>query len=397
MIARIGWRLLRETDVRLLWKFAHNVGWKGMRTIGRFKKRAAAGEFFPAFVFVSVTNDCNLTCKGCWVSRTVPPRQLSAEALEGILSQSQLQGCSFFGILGGEPLMYPDLLRVLSRHPDCYFQIFTNGTLLSDGMAAEMRRMGNVTPLISIEGLAEASDERRGGRDVYPRALEALAVCRRHRLITGVATSVCQSNFEDLVSEPFVEDLVKRGVHYVWYYVYRPVGRDPAPELALTADQIVALRRFIVGIRTRAPLIVVDAYWDHEGNALCPAAVGISHHVGPEGDIEPCPPVQFARERYAAGADLAGLVVGSEFLRRFRQSASGGTRGCILLESPAVLLDLVRQTGAYDTSGRGTGEADLASMEVRPSHHLPGREIPERNWFYRFAKRNWFFGFGAYG
>ena len=52
---------------------------------------------------------------------------------------------------------------------------------------------------------------------------------------------------------------------------------------------------------------------------------------------------------------------------------------------------------ARDSSGRGTAHAELAAMQVRPSHHLPGQEIPESSWAYRFAKKNYFFGFGAYG
>jgi hypothetical protein len=36
-------------------------------------------------------------------------------------------------------------------------------------------------------------------------------------------------------------------------------------------------------------------------------------------------------------------------------------------------------------------------MTCRAGHHLPGQEIPEKHWAYRFAKKHWFFGFGAYG
>jgi hypothetical protein len=36
-------------------------------------------------------------------------------------------------------------------------------------------------------------------------------------------------------------------------------------------------------------------------------------------------------------------------------------------------------------------------MKPRPCHDLPGQEIPERHWLYRYAKRRWFFGFGTYG
>ena len=37
---------------------------------------------------------------------------------------------------------------------------------------------------------------------------------------TGVTTSVCQNNYDDLVNEDWVDELVRRGVHYVWYATY---------------------------------------------------------------------------------------------------------------------------------------------------------------------------------
>ena len=40
--------------------------------------------------------------------------------------------------------------------------------------------------------------------------------------------------------------------------------------------------------------------------------------------------------------------------------------------------------------------AELEAMNGRHSQHMPGSEIPEKHWMYRFAKKHWFFGFGAY-
>ena len=49
-------------------------------------------------------------------------------------------GNSFFGVLGGEPFMHPELFDFLGQHPDCYFQVFTNGQFITDG---RRRRCGN--------------------------------------------------------------------------------------------------------------------------------------------------------------------------------------------------------------------------------------------------------------
>ena len=398
MSLKLTWRMLTEPDKRALWKFAYNMGWKGMLAVNRFKKRMKKGEdTFPAFLMISVTNDCNLRCQGCWVTPSEPAASMSPEMLDRVISESKAKGSYFFGILGGEPLMYKGLFDVLAKHPDCYFQLFTNGTLLTADTARQMRKLGNVSPLVSIEGLEQVSDERRGGSGVYPRAIDGLKACCKERLITGVATSVCGSNFDDLVSDRFVSDLIDMGVLYVWYYIFRPVGPDPSPDLALSELQILALRQFIIDSRVKHPIIVVDAYWDHEGRALCPAAVGISHHINPAGEIEPCPPIQFAKDNVGENGEFGRNFDESGFLARFREWASGKTRGCVLLECPKELRSVLEKEGARDTTGRGKGLDELAAMVPHPGHHLPGKEIPEKSWQYRFAKKYWFFGFGAYG
>jgi len=398
VLAQFTRRLLVETDPRLLWKFTYNFGYKGVRSVRQFKKRLARGEHFPPFLYISIINSCNLRCQGCWVKVDGPQQIIEPARLDKVIGDAKKRGNSFFGILGGEPFMHPDLIGMLRRHPDCYFQIFTNGHLITDAVAKELRRAGNATPLISIEGTEAVSDQRRGRLGVLNHTLEGLEHCRRNRLIVGVATSVCQTNIDDLVTEEWLRALIRRGVHYAWYHTYRPVGANASPELALTPEQVVRVRRFVVQMRSRLPLALVDAYWDDRGQALCPMATGISHHINPWGDVEPCPIIQFAKENVHQDADLYDLVNGSPFIREFREVAARTTRGCIVLERPDLVRDLVLKHQADDTTHRepGAGLAELEAMRSRFSQHQPGHEVPEGHWMYRFAKKHWFFGFGAY-
>src|SRR5262245_60602350 len=395
MLLSFARRMMTEPDRRLLWKFAYNFGYKGMRSVQLYKKRLRRGEHFPPFLFISIINSCQLRCQGCWVDVEAPRKFISLDDMNRLLKDAKRHGNSYFGILGGEPFLHPELFRILEAHPDCYFQIFTNGQLISDEVARELRRVGNASPLISIEGNATVSDERRGRAQVLDRTLAGLENCRRNRLITGVATSVCQTNIDDLVSEDWLRRLVGLGVHYVWFHTYRVIGPKASPELALTPEQVLQVRRFIVRMRARLPIAIVDAYWDDQGQALCPMATGVSHHISPYGDIEPCPIIQFARETVRDGA-LYDTMTRSAFLADFRATAARTTHGCIVLERPDLVQDLVMKHGARDTTQRLTALAEIGRLQSRNSQHLPGQEIPEEHWVYRFAKKRWFFGFGAY-
>ena len=396
-MAGFALRTVRSTDLRLLWKIGYNFAYKGMRSVEKFKARLKQGITFPPFLYISITNGCNLRCQGCWVDVDKPAQLITFEQMDRLIKNAKKHGNSFFGILGGEPFIHPDLIRILKAHPDCYFQIFTNGQLITDEIAKQLHEAGNATPLISVEGSATVSDERRGRKNVLGRTLAGLETCIRHGLITGVATSACQSNFDDLVREEWVDELIKKGVHYTWFHTYRPVGPVANAQLALTPDQVNKLRRFVIDMRNRKPIAIVDAYYDDEGKALCPAATGISHHIGPFGDVEPCPIIQFARETiHDNDGDLYKTMTESKLLQDFRQTAAKATRGCIVLERPDLLKEVVERHSCRDTTLRKTAAVELAWMKPRPSQHQPGNEVPEGNWVYRFAKKHWFFGFGAY-
>ncbi len=398
MLLKFTSRILRETSPTLLMNFITKFGLRGVSAVSKFNKRVKKGIYFPAFIFISITDRCNLSCQGCWVTASDPSREINEDQLDRIIEEGKKNGVYTYGILGGEPLLHKDLISVFRKHKECYFILFTNGTLLSEDITESLRRCGNVTPLISIEGNEVVSDVRRGGKEVFSRTIEGLKNCTSSKLITGVATSVCKSNFDDLVNTDFINRLIELKAHYLWYYIYRPVGPVPSPELTLSEEEILKLRRFMVDIRSRVPIMVVDSYWDHKGNAMCPADTGISHHIGPGGYIEPCPPIQFAKDNIEDNrGDLFRTFTESEFLKDFRKHSSEDSRGCIIMDNPELLAEIVTRNSAINTGGRVGGTSEVLSVPPCCSHNIPGSEIPETFWPYRLAKKYWFFGFGAYG
>ncbi|AMV27008.1 pyrroloquinoline quinone biosynthesis protein PqqE [Gemmata sp. SH-PL17] len=396
---KLAKRVLLETDKRLLWKLAYNMGVKGALSVHKHKLRLKRGQVFPPFLYVSIINTCNLRCQGCWVDVSMKQETIKPAAFHQLVREAKQMGNVFFGIVGGEPFMHPHLLDMLAEHPDCYFQIFTNGHFITPERAKQMWRLGNVTPLISVEGSEIVSDERRGRGGVLNKTLQGLHNALDAGVFTGVCTSLARTNIDDLLREQWIDRLIEMGVLYTWFHVYRPMGPNPNPDLCLTPEQAVRARKFVVEMRAKKPIVIVDAYHDGEGKALCPAATGISHHINPWGDIEPCPIVQFSTESIHSTTDARPLkqkFLRSAFLADFRKLAAETTRGCIVLERPDLLKKLVEAHGAKDATARKTALAELDAMTIRTSQYAPSAEIPEKNVFYRLAKRLFFNDFGAY-
>jgi len=205
-----------------LWVF------KGSRTLAAYKRRVKRGELFPPFLFLALTNACNLRCHGCWIESGGKPNQLSPDDVDAVIAAGKRQKSYFYTLLGGEPMIYPGIWDILRRHRDCYFQIITNGMFFSEENVARIRSAGNVTPLVSIDGLEANNDERRGP-GVFRSAMEGIARLKRNKILFGVATTVTGRNLDEVLTDRYVEEFIDRGAMYLWYYVYRPVGADPSP------------------------------------------------------------------------------------------------------------------------------------------------------------------------
>ena len=185
MLLKMAKRFLLETDKRLLWKLAWTMGFKGMLSVHKHKQRLKRGEVFPPFLYVSIINSCNLRCQGCWVDVAAKQETIKPEAMHKLITEAKAMGNVFFGIVGGEPFMHPQLLEMLAEHPDCYFQIFTNGHFITDEKAKTLRQLGNVTPLISVEGTEIISDERRGRLGVLSKSMEGIQNCLKQQGLHG--------------------------------------------------------------------------------------------------------------------------------------------------------------------------------------------------------------------
>ncbi len=396
VLARMAWRAVRSLSPKVAFKAGHLYAYKGAKAIWSYKRRLKRGELYPPFMFIALTNTCNLRCHGCWVEKEGTAHFMGEEDLDRIIESGKRQNAYYYTLLGGEPFLFKGIWDVFERHSDCYFQVITNGMLFTEENVRSLARAGNVTPLISLDGWQGQNDLRRG-EGVWESALEGLERLRRAKLLFGIATTATGLNMHEVMSDEYLQFFIDRGAMYLWYYVYRPMGEVAHPEYCVSKDQLIWMRRRLLELRRTQPILVIDTYWTADGEAFCPAATGMGYHIGPRGSIEICPALSFATDTVQGEGDLYDTFNDSGFLRGFQRFVKDRTKGCVILEHPQELHDYIRDSGAKDYSGRDTAFAELDSITPRHSHHLPDHEIPEDFWVYRLLKKNVFFGMGAIG
>lgn len=325
-LARMGYRTATEISPRLLIKAAHLYAYKGARAVWAYKRRLKNDQLFPPFMFIALTNTCNLRCQGCWVEKEGTGHYLPTDDLARMIENGKKHQAHYYTLLGGEPFMHKGIWDVFKRHSDCYFQVITNGMFFTENHVKKLRQLGNVTPLISLDGMRFNNDKRRGD-GVFESAHKGLERLQKEKILFGIATTTTGQNMDEVMTDEYVQHWIDRGAMYIWYYIYRPVGDEPHPEYCMQREQIIEMRKRMLTLRRRHPIFIIDTYWTAEGEAFCPAAMGLGFHVGPQGSIEPCPPLSFAREMIQDnGGDIYKTINESEFLR-FPEVREGPNQG----------------------------------------------------------------------
>jgi MoaA/NifB/PqqE/SkfB family radical SAM enzyme len=185
----------------------------------------------PLFLTISPEGRCNLHCKDCYAA-SIPAGlpHLSAATVEQIVREKHEKWGSWFTVIsGGEPFMWRDsgldLIEIARRHPEQYFLVYTNGTLIDEKTAARLAEVGNITPAVSVEGFEKETDERRGS-GAYQRISAAFNNMRKTGVPFGISVTATAANAEVVASNDMIKYYFdEQGALYMWIFQYMPIGR----------------------------------------------------------------------------------------------------------------------------------------------------------------------------
>ncbi len=229
------------------------------------------------------------------------------------------------------------------------FQVFTNGTMINEKMAEKLAELGNVAPAISIEEFKGETDARRGRR-----TFDAIMHAMDHLKEAGVLFffSVCSTrhNYKVVVSDEFVDMLMKKGAALGWYFHYMPIGRDCDLSVMPTPEQRNYVRARVNHLRSRKPILLVDFWGDGPLVEGCLAGGKLYVHINNKGDVEPCIFCHFAVDNIKDKSLMQAL--NSHFFKAIRRSQPFGhndLRPCPLIDHPGAMAGLVEKYSAYPT------------------------------------------------
>ncbi len=307
------------------------------------------GLHVPPFLIASITSNCNLHCAGCYSRQNeatkdcAPVDQMSAEEWSKIFDEAKELGISFILLAGGEPLLRKDVVKAASSYKEILFPIFTNGVFISDEYFKMFDDNRNLIPIMSIEGHKEATDARRG-EGIYDKLISNMEKFKAQRQIFGNSITVTTENFDDVLSDEFVEMLGGYGCKAMIYVEYVPVS-DESKHLALSEEQEELLRNRIDELREKyEEMVFISFPGDEKSSGGCVAAGRGFFHINSHGGAEPCPFSPFS-DTNVREASLKGAISSRLFkiLQEDDILLDDHVGGCVLFEKKDKVQAILQQ------------------------------------------------------
>lgn len=348
-------RLLDETDPHVAKMTALNLGFQaafyGTKTIRKMREVHQCN--IPWLILMDPTSACNLHCTGCWAAEYGNRLNLSYEEMDNVIEQGKKIGIYFYMMTGGEPLVRKkDIIKLCEKHNDCAFHCYTNGTLVDQAFCDEMKRVGNLSLSISLEGFESANDFRRG-EGVFDKVISAMDLLHKNGLIFGNSVCYTRKNMEAVTSDDFFDLLIEHGSRFAWYFHLMPVGMKATPELMPTTKQreyIYHRIREVRSLKGGKEIFVMDFQNDGEFVGGCIAGGRNYCHINPNGDVEPCVFIHYSGANIRKNTLLECLKQPLFMAYRDGQPFNDNMlRPCPMLENPEILQKMVHETGAEST------------------------------------------------
>ncbi|MEE8142984.1 MAG: radical SAM protein [Planctomycetota bacterium] len=158
-------------------------------------------EYVPLRAMLELTYRCNFRCVMCYLVEFRSPGELSTEEYQRVMDQLAEMGCLFLTLTGGEVLVRKDFFELAryAREKRFALRIFTNGLLIDDKAADQLRDIQPLSTEVSLYGMSDetyAAVTGRPGR--YARVIQAIRRLRERDLSVIIKTPVIQQNYHDL-------------------------------------------------------------------------------------------------------------------------------------------------------------------------------------------------------
>jgi len=193
-------------------------------------------------IIIEITKKCNKNCTHCYSKHAGQQLEMSDDTLNFLVHFSRKNFKHIF-FTGGEPTLDRRILTIAKENPDIMFFLFTNGSILTKEYAEELAILGNVIPLLGIDGRSASTHDRFRGKGSYAEILRAIKNLNDCNVCWGFITLVAENNADEVLSQEFLDDKIRKGAIIARYLEYIPVGPRPLFDCILSGENYYKMEK----------------------------------------------------------------------------------------------------------------------------------------------------------
>jgi SynChlorMet cassette radical SAM/SPASM protein ScmE len=157
----------------------------------------------PESLDLSITNRCNLRCRYCSHFKSAGDVSRDLPKEEWLSFFKELNSCKVMSVTieGGEPFVREDLQDIIACVVEnrMRFRILSNGTLITDEMAAFIARTGRCNSVqVSIDGSMPATHDSFRGEGSFQKAVQGIKRLKKYQVPIDVRVTIHKHNVRDL-------------------------------------------------------------------------------------------------------------------------------------------------------------------------------------------------------
>jgi radical SAM protein with 4Fe4S-binding SPASM domain len=259
--------------------------------------RRAAERRQPVNGTFELTERCNLACRMCYVRQASGDaarraKELSAAAWLKLARQAVDNGMVFLLLTGGEVFLRPDFFELYTplTRLGLILTLFTNGTLITEALAARLAEAPPSRTEITLYGATAATYEAvTGVPGSYARCCAGIEALVKHRVPLGLKTTITRQNVGEL--EAMRQMAHNWGVPFSggWLLSKRRDGvLSEVADCRLTASECVALEATDWASASEwTEAALRESSLSHDRNFYCQAGKA-AFVVNPQGEMNPC-------------------------------------------------------------------------------------------------------------
>jgi len=280
-------------------------------------------------VLWEITNTCNYHCSYCIFSSESKKydNELNTEEVIRIIKDLKENNFTYIKFTGGEPFTRKDMPQILKYARELGFDmdISTNGSLITEQIAKELKEMNFPMVHISLDGHDKETHEYVRGKDTFEKTLRGIKFLTQNNVYTRIGTVIYIKNENKL--EEIVKLAIDLNTDEIIFSFMEAVGRLGEDETIISKRKIEDVKQEIeeLAVKYKKRIKVKYSFTENivaKTNECCPA-VSKFLYINNLGQVSPCTWVISKEPKYQSKLTLKNStfkeIIESEPIQEYLQ------------------------------------------------------------------------------